>query len=92
ALQRGQQPHVLCRWFQNRNGNRVLLLCIRKRHESLRIEEKIRKIPHSVSGRINETERSDHQSSQGNEITEIWTDILSSVMAAIDPHTPHQLV
>ncbi|GBM21691.1 hypothetical protein AVEN_248515-1 [Araneus ventricosus] len=30
--------------------------------------------------------------SQGNEITKIWTDSLSSVTATLDPHTPHQLV
>ncbi|GBM40069.1 hypothetical protein AVEN_23156-1 [Araneus ventricosus] len=29
---------------------------------------------------------------QGNEITKIWTDSLSSAMAVLDPHTPHQLV
>ncbi|GBM51481.1 hypothetical protein AVEN_197038-1 [Araneus ventricosus] len=32
------------------------------------------------------------RASQGNEITKIWTDSLSSVTAALDPHTPHQLV
>ncbi|GBM94114.1 hypothetical protein AVEN_237388-1 [Araneus ventricosus] len=33
------------------------------------------------------------RASQGNEITKIWTDRLSSVMAAVlDPHTPYQLV
>ncbi|GBM13311.1 hypothetical protein AVEN_226293-1 [Araneus ventricosus] len=53
------------------------------------MEGKIRKISHSVSGRINGTERSDHQ---GNEITKIWTDSFSSVMTVLDPHTPHQLV
>ncbi|GBM66588.1 hypothetical protein AVEN_73204-1 [Araneus ventricosus] len=30
--------------------------------------------------------------SQGNEITKIWIDSLSSVMALLDPHIPHQLV
>ncbi|GBN61172.1 hypothetical protein AVEN_11217-1 [Araneus ventricosus] len=29
---------------------------------------------------------------QGNEITKISTDSLSSLMAVLDPHTPHQLV
>ncbi|GBM10792.1 hypothetical protein AVEN_170-1 [Araneus ventricosus] len=29
--------------------------------------------------------------SQGNKITKIWTDSLSSVMAVLDPHTSHQL-
>ncbi|GBN52006.1 hypothetical protein AVEN_38253-1 [Araneus ventricosus] len=32
------------------------------------------------------------RASQGNEITKIWTDSLSSVMAVLDPHVPHQLV
>ncbi|GBL79035.1 hypothetical protein AVEN_48986-1 [Araneus ventricosus] len=32
------------------------------------------------------------RASQGNEITKIWTDSLSSAMAVLDPHTPHQLV
>ncbi|GBO19130.1 hypothetical protein AVEN_25058-1 [Araneus ventricosus] len=32
------------------------------------------------------------RASQGNEITKIWTDSLSSVMAVLDPHTPHKLV
>ncbi|GBN66394.1 hypothetical protein AVEN_231624-1 [Araneus ventricosus] len=32
------------------------------------------------------------RASQGNEITKIWTDSLSSVMAVLDSHTPHQLV
>ncbi|GBM53508.1 hypothetical protein AVEN_261278-1 [Araneus ventricosus] len=32
------------------------------------------------------------RASQGNEITKIRTDNLSSVMAVLDPHTPHQLV
>ncbi|GBN05561.1 hypothetical protein AVEN_124600-1 [Araneus ventricosus] len=32
------------------------------------------------------------RASQGNEITKIWTDSLSSVMAVLDRHTPHQLV
>ncbi|GBN89670.1 hypothetical protein AVEN_121734-1 [Araneus ventricosus] len=32
------------------------------------------------------------RASQGNEITKIWTDSLSSVMAELDPHTPHRLV
>ncbi|GBL88908.1 hypothetical protein AVEN_159004-1 [Araneus ventricosus] len=32
------------------------------------------------------------RASQGNEITKIWTDRLSSVMAVLAPHTPHQLV
>ncbi|GBN01127.1 hypothetical protein AVEN_189193-1 [Araneus ventricosus] len=32
------------------------------------------------------------RASQGNEITKIWTNSLSSVMAVLDPHTPHQLV
>ncbi|GBL92878.1 hypothetical protein AVEN_54545-1 [Araneus ventricosus] len=31
------------------------------------------------------------RASQGNEITKIWSDSLSSVMAVLDPHTPHQL-
>ncbi|GBM42145.1 hypothetical protein AVEN_99063-1 [Araneus ventricosus] len=30
--------------------------------------------------------------SQGNDKTNIWTDSLSSVMAELDPHTPHKLV
>ncbi|GBO13842.1 hypothetical protein AVEN_41328-1 [Araneus ventricosus] len=30
--------------------------------------------------------------SQGNDITNIWTDSLSSVMAELDPHTPQKLV
>ncbi|GBL88975.1 hypothetical protein AVEN_255142-1 [Araneus ventricosus] len=30
--------------------------------------------------------------SQGNEITKIWIDGLSSAMAVLDPHTPHQLI
>ncbi|GBM41881.1 hypothetical protein AVEN_161396-1 [Araneus ventricosus] len=30
--------------------------------------------------------------SQGNEITKIWTDSHSSVMAVLDLHTPHQFV
>ncbi|GBM44717.1 hypothetical protein AVEN_103184-1 [Araneus ventricosus] len=30
--------------------------------------------------------------SLGNEITKICTDSLSSVMAVLDPHTPHQLI
>ncbi|GBM09534.1 hypothetical protein AVEN_100442-1 [Araneus ventricosus] len=29
---------------------------------------------------------------QENEITKIWTHSLSSVMAVLDPHNPHQLV
>ncbi|GBO05989.1 hypothetical protein AVEN_91010-1 [Araneus ventricosus] len=29
--------------------------------------------------------------SQRNKITKIWTDSLSSIMAVLDPHTPHQL-
>ncbi|GBM29486.1 hypothetical protein AVEN_255863-1 [Araneus ventricosus] len=29
---------------------------------------------------------------QENEITKIWTDSLSSIIAVLDPHTPHQLV
>ncbi|GBL91245.1 hypothetical protein AVEN_195131-1 [Araneus ventricosus] len=32
------------------------------------------------------------RASQENEITKIWTDSLSSAMAVLDPHTPHQLV
>ncbi|GBM76025.1 hypothetical protein AVEN_68972-1 [Araneus ventricosus] len=32
------------------------------------------------------------RSSQGNETTKIWTDSISSVMAVLDVHTPHQLV
>ncbi|GBM41107.1 hypothetical protein AVEN_63300-1 [Araneus ventricosus] len=32
------------------------------------------------------------RASQGNGTTKIWTDSLSSVMAVLDPHTPHQLV
>ncbi|GBM62826.1 hypothetical protein AVEN_35892-1 [Araneus ventricosus] len=32
------------------------------------------------------------RASQGNEITKIWTNSLSSLMAVLDPHTPHQLV
>ncbi|GBM14024.1 hypothetical protein AVEN_166206-1 [Araneus ventricosus] len=32
------------------------------------------------------------RASQGNKITKIWTDSLSSVMAVLDPHTPYQLV
>ncbi|GBO24417.1 hypothetical protein AVEN_222064-1 [Araneus ventricosus] len=32
------------------------------------------------------------RASQRNETTKIWTDSLSSVMAVLDPHTPHQLV
>ncbi|GBM65020.1 hypothetical protein AVEN_68943-1 [Araneus ventricosus] len=32
------------------------------------------------------------RASQGNELTKISTDSLSSVMAVLDPHTPHQLV
>ncbi|GBM85830.1 hypothetical protein AVEN_162140-1 [Araneus ventricosus] len=32
------------------------------------------------------------RASQGNEITKIWTDSLSSVMAVLDPRTPHLLV
>ncbi|GBN04702.1 hypothetical protein AVEN_242891-1 [Araneus ventricosus] len=32
------------------------------------------------------------RASQGNEITKIWTDSLSSVIAVVDPHIPHQLV
>ncbi|GBO15741.1 hypothetical protein AVEN_219029-1 [Araneus ventricosus] len=32
------------------------------------------------------------RASQGNEITKIWTDSLSSLMAVLDPHTHHQLV
>ncbi|GBO26892.1 hypothetical protein AVEN_57725-1 [Araneus ventricosus] len=32
------------------------------------------------------------RASEGNETTKIWTDSLSSVMAVLDPHTPHQLV
>ncbi|GBN36678.1 hypothetical protein AVEN_220858-1 [Araneus ventricosus] len=32
------------------------------------------------------------RASQGNEITKIWTDSLSSLMAVFDPHTPHRLV
>ncbi|GBL85911.1 hypothetical protein AVEN_63226-1 [Araneus ventricosus] len=32
------------------------------------------------------------RASQGNGITKIWTESLSSVMAVLDPHTPHQLV
>ncbi|GBM60684.1 hypothetical protein AVEN_62633-1 [Araneus ventricosus] len=32
------------------------------------------------------------RASQGNLITKIWTDSLSSVMAVLDPHTPRQLV
>ncbi|GBN17746.1 hypothetical protein AVEN_167370-1 [Araneus ventricosus] len=32
------------------------------------------------------------RASQGNEITEIWTESLLSVMAVPDPHTPYQLV
>ncbi|GBO19242.1 hypothetical protein AVEN_58274-1 [Araneus ventricosus] len=32
------------------------------------------------------------RASQGNEITKNWTDSVSSVMAVLDPHTPHQLV
>ncbi|GBM88432.1 hypothetical protein AVEN_217749-1 [Araneus ventricosus] len=31
------------------------------------------------------------RASQGNETTKIWTGSLSSVMAVLDPHTPHQL-
>ncbi|GBM59532.1 hypothetical protein AVEN_24130-1 [Araneus ventricosus] len=32
------------------------------------------------------------RASQRNETTKIWTDSLSSVIAVLDPHTPHQLV
>ncbi|GBN46277.1 hypothetical protein AVEN_77617-1 [Araneus ventricosus] len=32
------------------------------------------------------------RASQGNEITKIWTEILSSAMAVLDPYTPHQFV
>ncbi|GBN82158.1 hypothetical protein AVEN_264784-1 [Araneus ventricosus] len=32
------------------------------------------------------------RASQRNETTKIWTDSLSSDMAVLDPHTPHQLV
>ncbi|GBM94264.1 hypothetical protein AVEN_61221-1 [Araneus ventricosus] len=32
------------------------------------------------------------RASQGNEITKIWTDSLSSLMAVLDPHIPHKLV
>ncbi|GBL96445.1 hypothetical protein AVEN_43754-1 [Araneus ventricosus] len=32
------------------------------------------------------------RATKGNEITKIWADRLSSAMAVLDPHTPHQLV
>ncbi|GBN99057.1 hypothetical protein AVEN_114277-1 [Araneus ventricosus] len=32
------------------------------------------------------------RASQGNKITKIWIDSLSSVMTVLNPHTPHQLV
>ncbi|GBN87480.1 hypothetical protein AVEN_204176-1 [Araneus ventricosus] len=32
------------------------------------------------------------RASQGNEITKIWTESLSSVMTVLDYHTPHQLL
>ncbi|GBO03837.1 hypothetical protein AVEN_50891-1 [Araneus ventricosus] len=32
------------------------------------------------------------RASQGNEITKIWTESLSSAMAVLDPYTPHQSV